>query len=352
MSWLSSAPALYTAFAGTLVEFIEALTIVLAVGTTRGWRGALGGAGLATGVLLLLLAGLGSGITRIPLQPLRVALGSLTLLFGMRWLRKAMLRSAGVIPLRNEHAAYGRQLAASASGPRRTRWDRDALGTTFRVTVIEGVEAIFIVLATGAAAPGAMAPAVIGAAAALFLVCLLGVLLRRPIAAIPDNPLKLGIGICLCALGTFWLGEGEALPWPGGDWSLLALLAGFALAAAAGIAACRVLCPASPSAVSGRSRMSTNRQNWWPLRKVCRLFFDDWRLSVPTMAWLALSLALQHLGFVPAWRAITLFAGLAAILVGATAGASRSHRATGRQEQVRRPVPAASPIDPALRPDS
>ncbi len=242
MSWLSSAPALYTAFAGTLVEFIEALTIVLAVGTTRGWRGALGGAGLAIGFLLLLLAGLGSGITRIPLQPLRVALGGLTLLFGMRWLRKAMLRSAGVIPLRDERAAYGRQLAASASRPpRSTLWDRDALGTTFRVTVIEGVEAIFIVLATGAAAPGAMAPAVIGAAAALFLVCLLGVLLRRPIAAIPDNPLKLGIGICLCALGTFWLGEGEALPWPGGDWSLPALLMGFALAAAAGIAACRVL---------------------------------------------------------------------------------------------------------------
>ena len=346
MSWLSSAPALYATFTGTLVEFLEALTIVLAVGTTRGWRGALGGAALAIGVLLLLLAGLGSGITRIPLHPLRMALGALTLLFGMRWLRKAMLRSAGVIPLRDERAAYGRQLAASKAGPRRTPWDRDALGTTFRVTVIEGVEAIFIVLATGAASPGAMVPAVTGAAAALFLVCLLGVLLRRPIAAIPDNPLKLGIGICLCALGTSWLGGGGAQPWPGGDWSRPILLAGFALAAAAGIAACRVL---RPGALPARSRTSTSRQAGGPLRTAGRLFFDDWRLSIPTVAWLTLSLVLQHLGLAPAWGAITLFAGLAAILVGATAGVSRPRRTTGRQEPARRPVPAAGPVDQTVR---
>ena len=100
--------------------------------------------------------------------------------------------------------------------------------------------------------------------------------------------------------------------------------------------------------------MSTNRQSWWPLRKAGRLFFDDWRLSVPTVAWLALSLALalRHLGLAPAWRAITLFAGLAAILVGATTGVSRPRRATGQQQQARRPVPAAGPADPAVRPGS
>lgn len=98
--------------------------------------------------------------------------------------------------------------------------------------------------------------------------------------------------------------------------------------------------------------MSTNRQSWWPLRKAGRLFFDDWRLSVPTVAWLALSLVLRHLGLAPAWQAITLFAGLAAILVGATTGVSRPRRATGRQEQARRPVPAAGPADPAVRPGS
>ncbi len=251
MSWFSFGPAVYAAFAGTLVEFLEALTIVLAVGTTRGWRGALGGTGLAVVVLLLLLVGLGNGITRIPLQPLRVALGALTLLFGMRWLRKAVLRAGGVIPLRDELAAYGRQRAASASTGPGGRWDRDALGTTFRVTLIEGVEATFIVLATGAASPGAMTPAVLGAVAALLSVCLLGMLLRRPVASIPDNPLKLGVGICLCSMGTFWLGEGEALSWPGGGWSLLALLAGFTLAAAAGVAACRVLRPAGLPAGAG-----------------------------------------------------------------------------------------------------
>ena len=127
--------ALHAALAGTLVEFLDALTIVLAVATTRGRRGAPGGTGLAIAVLLLLLlllmVGLGDAIAWIPLQPLQVALGALTLLFGMRWLRKAMLRATGAIPLRDELAAYGRQGAASAASGPRDRWDRDAPGTTF-----------------------------------------------------------------------------------------------------------------------------------------------------------------------------------------------------------------------------
>ena len=237
-------PAAYAAFVGTFVEFLEALTIVLAVGTTRGWRDALGGAALAIGVLFLVLIGIGDEMTRIPLRPLQVVLGGLTLLFGMRWLRKAMLRAAGVIPLRDELGIYGRQRDRLASGGlrHRDRGDRDweALGTTFRVTLIEGMEAIFIVLAIGGATPGSgMTSAVVGSAAALVSVCLLGFLLRRPIALIPDNPLKLGVGLCLCSLGTLWLGEGEALSWPGGDWSLLVLLTGYAVAAAVGIALCR-----------------------------------------------------------------------------------------------------------------
>ena len=230
-------PAIYAAFAGTLVEFLEALTVVLAVGATRGWRGALGGAGLAVAALLALLAALGGEVARLPLRPLQLMLGALTLLFGLRWLRKAMLRAAGVIPLRDEASAYRRQQAASAAaGAPRGRWDGEAMATTFRVTLLEGVEAAFIVLAVGAASPGSLAPAVAGAGLALVAVCLLGVVLRRPVTAIPDNLLKLGVGMCLCGLGTFWVGEGEALAWPGGNWSLPALLAGFAAVAGVGIA--------------------------------------------------------------------------------------------------------------------
>ncbi len=240
MSWFD-APATYAAFVGTFVEFLEALTIVLAVGTTRGWRDALGGAILAIGVLLLVLIAVGGEMTRMPLQPLQAALGGLTLLFGMRWLRKAMLRAAGVIALRDELGVYRRQRDRLASiGTRRRGWDREAVATTFRVTLIEGMEAIFIVLAIAAATPrNGIAFAAAGSAAALLSICLLGFLLRRPIALIPDNALKLGVGICLCGLGTLWLGEGEALPWPGGDWSLPALLAGYAVVAAAGIGLCR-----------------------------------------------------------------------------------------------------------------
>ena len=247
MGWLYDAPAGYAAFVGTFVEFLEALTIVLAVGTTRSWRDALAGAALATGVLLLVLIRVGDEMTRIPLRPLQAVLGGLTLLFGMRWLRKAMLRAAGVIPLRDELGVYGRQRDRLASGGSRHRgrgdrgnWDWEALGTTFRVTLIEGMEVIFIVLAIGAATPGSgTTSAILGSAAALGSVCLLGFLLRRPIALIPDNPLKLGVGLCLCSLGTLWLGEGESLSWPGGDWSLPVLLAAYAVTAAAGIAVCR-----------------------------------------------------------------------------------------------------------------
>ncbi len=242
MSWLYLGPGVYSAFAGTFVEFLEALTIVLAVGASRSWRSALAGTGLALVVLLALLAGLGDGIRRIPLLPLQLFLGSLTLLFGMRWLRKAMLRTAGIIPLRNELQAYARQRAAfDAVGHHHGGWDADAIGMTFRVTLLEGVEAVYVVLAMGAASPGSLVPACLGAATALLAVCFLGLLLRRPVVVIPDNLLKLGVGISLCGLGTFWIGEGEAVVWPGGGWSLLVLLAGYAAAAAAGTVWCRDL---------------------------------------------------------------------------------------------------------------
>ena len=240
MGWVYLGPTVYSAFAGTFVEFLEALTVILAVGASRGWRSALAGSALAILLLLALLAVLGGGMRNIPLQPLQLLLGGLTLLFGMRWLRKVMLRMAGVIPLRNESLVYARQRSAfEPIGRCDGYWDREAISATFRVTLLEGVEASYVVLAVGTAASAGMAPALLGAAAALLTVCLLGLLLRKPVVAIPDNVLKLGVGISLCSLGTFWIGEGEAVAWPGGSWSLLVLLTGYATAAAVGTAWCR-----------------------------------------------------------------------------------------------------------------
>lgn len=316
MGWLYLGPSVYSAFAGTLVEFLEALTIVLAVGASRGWRGALTGAGLALLLLLALLAVLGDGIRAIPLLPLQLVLGSLTLLFGIRWLRKAMLRAAGVIPLRNEMEAYARQRTASGSFRYpRGRWDAEAIGTTFRVTLLEGVEAVFVVLATGAASPGGLLPASLAAAAALLVVCLLGIMLRRPVVMIPDNLLKLGVGVSLCALGTFWIGEGEAVMWPGGGWSLLTLLAGYAAAAAAGIAWCRNLRDRrQPPAASAMIRSRPETEGTPILRKSLRLFSDDVRSTAFGTVWLVLSLLLLH-SLASAWRGAFLFSGFCTTVV-------------------------------------
>jgi uncharacterized membrane protein len=148
--WSHMAPNLLAASLASLVEFIEALTVVLAVGAVRGWRGALGGAGLALRVLLLLVIVLGPAITQIPQGVVQLALGALLLLFGMRWLRKAILRAAGVIPLHYDDAAYAKESAAlRAIGGLAAGWDRVAVSTSFKITMVEGIEVVFIGIAMG-----------------------------------------------------------------------------------------------------------------------------------------------------------------------------------------------------------
>lgn len=237
--WGQAAPAALSAFLASLVECIEALTIVLAVGAVRGWRGALGGAVAALGVLAALVVVLGPALHLVPLGPVRVVVGALALWFGARWLSKAVRRAAGALPLRDEAQAYERATARlRAAGGAAAAWDRQALGTTFRVTLLEGVEVVFIVAAAGASGGGFLAPAM-GAAAALLVVAALGVVLHRPIARVPENTLKLVVGVMLCAFGVFWVGEGVGVAWPGGDASLLGLAAGVGCAGAGGVAVLR-----------------------------------------------------------------------------------------------------------------
>jgi uncharacterized membrane protein len=228
------------AFLASLVEFVEALTIVLAVGAVRGWRGALGGTGLALLVLLAMVVALGPALIRIPLDFVRLGVGTLILLFGMRWLRKAILRSAGVVPLHDEQAAYVKETAILRGiGGISRGWDGVAVNAAFKITMIEGIEVVFIVVAMGSAGPGLLMPACLGAAAALLLIVALGLVLHRPVATIPENTLKFVVGLLLCSFGTFWVGEGMGFIWPGGDWALVALNAGFLVAAIVLVQLCR-----------------------------------------------------------------------------------------------------------------
>ena len=221
MPWLHAAPTVLAAFLASLVECVEALTVVLAVGTTRGWRSALAGSAAGLAVLLVLV-------------------GALLLLFGMRWLRKAILRAAGVLALHDEAAIYAREVDA-LRGKSTRRWDRLAFAVAFKSTLLEGTEVVFIVLAIGAGRPGLLWPASIGALAALLVVAALGMALRRPLERVPENTLKFVVGVLLSAFGTFWAGEGMGYAWPGGDWAIPALIATFLAVSLLCVARCRVV---------------------------------------------------------------------------------------------------------------
>ena len=238
MNWAHAAPTILAAFLASLVEFVEALTVVLAVGAVRGWRGALGGTGLAILVLTALVLALGPALTRIPLDAVKIGVGVLLLLFGLRWLRKAILRAAGVVALHDEEALYERETAALRQRGFAAGFDRIAVGAAFKITMIEGIEVVFIVIAFGAAGGGLLAPS-LGALAALLLVVAAGLVLHRPVATVPENALKFMVGVLTSAFGTFWIGEGIGLDWPGADWSVLALILGFSAVALATVRACR-----------------------------------------------------------------------------------------------------------------
>ncbi|MFQ5785643.1 MAG: COG4280 domain-containing protein [Alphaproteobacteria bacterium] len=231
IDWAHSGAAVIAAFLASTVEFVEALTIVLAVGTVRGWRPALAGATGGAVLLMALVAVLGPLLAKLPISWLQLAVGILLLLFGMRWLRKAVLRAAGVIAMHDEAAIYDAQTQslredAAAIGP----WDPIALVTSFKAVVLEGLEVIFIVIAVGAAG-NALVPAAAGAAGALIVVVLLGLAVHRPLARVPENTLKFAVGVLLSAFGIFWIGEGAGFSWPGEDLAILGLIVGFLLTA-------------------------------------------------------------------------------------------------------------------------
>jgi uncharacterized membrane protein len=239
IAWATAAPAIGAAFVASTVEVVEAFTIVLAVASVRGWRPALSGAGAALGVLALVVAGLGPLLSLVPLHALQLVIGVLLLLFGLGWLRKAVLRAAGLMALHDEAAIYTRE-SARIGGEVRSAAAANGVAAmaSFQAVLLEGLEVVFIVLAVGAGR-GLMIPASIGALAAFFAVMTFGLLVRKPLARVPENTLKFGVGVMLSAFGVFWTSEGLGAPWPGDDWALFGLAAAFLVVALALVALVR-----------------------------------------------------------------------------------------------------------------
>lgn len=219
------------AFLGSAVESVEALTILLAIGVTRGWRAPLQGMAAALLVLAALVLSLGQVLTtRVPDSVLKWVIGSLVLLFGLRWLQKAILRSAGVIPLSDERERYAKTAEGAGVASRLSGVDWPAFALAFKGVLLEGLEVAFIVFAVGASTRD-LGIAGLGGLAAVLVVAATGIALRRPLTRVPENTIKHTVGVLLASLGTFWAGEGFGVQWPLDAVSVLALVALYAGAA-------------------------------------------------------------------------------------------------------------------------
>lgn len=214
------------AFLAASVEFVEALTIVLAVGTVRGFRPAMRGTFWAVIALAALVLILGEGVLRVvPIGVLRGIIGALLLLFGLKWLRKAVLRFAGKKSLHDESQAYAKEVQRLRQGQ---GGSFEAQATAFNGVFLEGLEVVVIVLTMGSGA-NAYPSAIVGALAGLVVVVSLGVALRAPLAKVPENVMKFVVGVMLTSFGTFWAGQSMGVHWPMQDGAILLLIAGYLL---------------------------------------------------------------------------------------------------------------------------
>jgi uncharacterized membrane protein len=213
-------------FLASAVEVVETLTIVLAIGVTRGWRATLIGVVAAMVALTAVVAALGPALTVIPIERVRLVVGALLLVFGLQWLRKAILRASGFKALHDEEAAYAEELeqARAAGHEQRAGLDWYAFTLCFKATLLEGLEVAFIVLTFGAS-QGSIPLAALGAGAAVVVTAGIGAAVRAPLARVPENTIKFVVGVMLTTFGIFWATEGAGAKWPGGDVSLLGVLA-------------------------------------------------------------------------------------------------------------------------------
>jgi len=225
-----------SSFLASSVEFVEAVTIVLAVGVTRQWRSTLVGVLAALVVLALLVAVFGTAIVLfVPIGVVRLVVGGFLLIYGLQWLTKAVLRAGGVWAKHDETAIYESEIAALRAEPPVPATGMDWISFTVAAkgVLLEGLEVAFIVVTFGASA-GMLGPAAAGAAAAGALVLGIALVVHRPLEAVPENGLKFAVGVMLTGFGTFWAGEGIGIDWPAGDAAIPALLAGYLLLALLG----------------------------------------------------------------------------------------------------------------------
>jgi uncharacterized membrane protein len=224
---VGAATALFIAvFLACAVEAVEATTIVLAAGTARDWRSAGIGVGAALAVLAVIVAALGPLVTQIPIRGLRVVVGGVLLVFGLQWIRKAILRASGHKALHDEEKLYAEHLAeATGQQPRRTGLVPDWYGFTlsFKGVLLEGLEVVFIVLTFGSNDHN-IGLAAIAAGAAVVLIAAAGFAVKAPLARVPENTMKFVVGIMLTSFGVFWGAEGAGAHWPGADASLLVII--------------------------------------------------------------------------------------------------------------------------------
>ena len=309
-------------FIACAVEAVEALTIVLAVGATRSWRSAMFGVGAALIALAAVTAALGPALTALPINVLRGVVGGLLLVFGLQWLRKAILRASGLKALHDEEAAFADESAAAReAGSVGEGIDGYAFLVSFKGSFLEGLEVVFIALTFGSNqkdVPLAAAAAV----AAVLVVAGVGVALRAPLARVPENSLKFVVGVMLTSFGLFWGGEGVHAHWPGGETALLVIVPAVLLFALGTVASLkRVLGRARPHNAGPGERMTRIQ----PFLRFLWDFVigDDWRIAAAVAAALWSTLVLSNNG-VAAWWLLPVVVAL--ILSVSVWGVARSRR--------------------------
>jgi uncharacterized membrane protein len=240
-------------FLACAVEATEAATIVLAMGTTRDWRSSIIGVLGGVGVLAVVVAALGPALTLVPLRGLRLVVGGLLLVFGLQWLRKAILRASGHKDLHDEDAIFNRELAAAREASAERRWvvtDWYAYTLSFKGVLLEGLEVAFIAITFGGNQHDVPLAAV-AAASAIAVVVALGLVIKAPLTRVPENTLKFVVGIMLTSFGLFWGGEGAHAHWPGSDAALLVIAPLVALFALGLVAVLRRSAPSHEPAAAG-----------------------------------------------------------------------------------------------------
>ncbi len=294
-------------FIACTVETVEALTIVLAVGATRSWRSAMIGVGMALLALAALTAGLGLSLTELPINVLRAVVGGLLLIFGLQWLRKAILRASGLKALHDEEAAFAEQTrAAGQAGPVQAVFDGYSFLVSFKGSFLEGLEVVFIALTFGSNQKDIPLAAASAGAAVLMVVCI-GFALRAPLARVPENALKFVVGVMLTSFGVFWGGEGVHAHWPGGDAALLAIIPVVAVFAVGLVVWLRQVLEGRAGG-GHRSRAGERMTRVRGLLKFLWEFVigDDWRIAAGVTIALVLTLVLANNGVTAWWLPPTM----------------------------------------------